>query len=243
MGLVRPPRTVRVIPFLIAVCFVSLPVQAQYGGGSGEPNDPYLIYTAEQMNEIGLHEEDWDSHFKLMADIDLEAYTGTDFNVIGILWDNPFTGVFDGNGKKILNFNYTYTSSDKGLFGYVSGETVQIKDLGLIDPNVAPDPNFYGGMRVGSLVGCLYDATVANCHVEDANISASWFVGGLVGYNSGTIVKCRSSGSFQGGYVVGGLVGDNHGRISECNSSGELVGHWYPGGLVGSNSGVVSTCY
>ena len=81
-------RILRAIPLLIAVCLAGFPAQAQYGGGSGEPNDPYLIYTAEQMNEIGLHEEDWDKHFKLMADIDLSAYTGTDFNIIGIDWDN-----------------------------------------------------------------------------------------------------------------------------------------------------------
>jgi len=35
-------------------CYGEL-TQAQYGGGTGEPNDPYLIYTAEQMNEIGAN--------------------------------------------------------------------------------------------------------------------------------------------------------------------------------------------
>ena len=94
-------RVLRIIPLLIAFCLVSFPAQAQYGGGSGEPNNPYLIYTAKQMNEIGLHEEDWDRHFKLMADIDLAAYTGTDFNIIGYYVRNrdkiAFTGVFDGN--------------------------------------------------------------------------------------------------------------------------------------------------
>ncbi|MHC4546857.1 MAG: hypothetical protein ACYSYL_20460, partial [Planctomycetota bacterium] len=27
--------------------------EGKYGGGSGRPDDPYLIYTAEQMNTIG----------------------------------------------------------------------------------------------------------------------------------------------------------------------------------------------
>ena len=40
--------------FLMMLYFSGLTAQAQYGGGSGEPNDPYMIYTAEQMNEIGL---------------------------------------------------------------------------------------------------------------------------------------------------------------------------------------------
>jgi hypothetical protein len=48
----RNSRVLRTIPLLIAVCFVSLPAHAQYGGGSGQPNDPYLIFTAEQMNSI-----------------------------------------------------------------------------------------------------------------------------------------------------------------------------------------------
>ena len=106
-------RILRTITLLITICLFTFPAYAKYGGGSGESNDPYLIYTAEQMNTIGLHGEDRDKHFKLMADIDLAAYTGTDFNIISY-----FRGVFDGNGKKILNFSYTSTDADGiGLFG------------------------------------------------------------------------------------------------------------------------------
>ena len=84
-------------------CYGEL-TQAQYGGGSGAAHDPYLIYTAEQMNTIGAEPNDWDKHFKLIADIDLSAYTGTSFNIIGIDWNKPFTGVFDGNGHTIRCF-------------------------------------------------------------------------------------------------------------------------------------------
>ena len=52
------------ITVIVAICFFALSAQAKYGGGKGGPNDPYLIYTAEQMNEIGLNEDDWDKHFK-----------------------------------------------------------------------------------------------------------------------------------------------------------------------------------
>ena len=57
--------------FLVMLYFSGLPAEAQYGGG--KPNDPYLIYTAEQMNAIGTGANDWDKHFKLMADIELSA--------------------------------------------------------------------------------------------------------------------------------------------------------------------------
>jgi len=46
MTTARNPRITRTTPLLIAVCLVSIPTQAQYGGGTGELNDPYLIYTA-----------------------------------------------------------------------------------------------------------------------------------------------------------------------------------------------------
>jgi len=222
---------------MIAVCLVSIPAQAQYGGGTGEPNDPYLIYTAEQMNEIGLHEEDWNKHFKLMADVDLAGFTGTDFNIIG-RYSWHFNGVFDGNGHRISNF--TYDSNDKdyiGLFGYIRGE---IKDLGLIDPNVDGGT----GGNVGSLVGTNY-GTTTNCYVEGGSVSGNDYVGGLVGYNDGTITNSYSTGSVTGTRDVGGLVGALSwwGTITNCYSASEVSGNDYVGGLVGDNGGYVIHCY
>ena len=60
-----------------------MPAYAQYGGGTGEINDPYLIYSAEQMNAIGAEPNDWDKHFKLMADINLKGFGDSSFHLIG----------------------------------------------------------------------------------------------------------------------------------------------------------------
>ena len=63
----------------------------------------------------------------------MSNYTETDFKIIGIDWNNTFTGVFDGSGHTISNFSYT--STDKryiGLFGCVGvlfGKEVMIKGL------------------------------------------------------------------------------------------------------------------
>ncbi|HPD47611.1 MAG TPA: hypothetical protein P5279_11850 [Anaerohalosphaeraceae bacterium] len=41
----------------IIVLALAVSASAQrYGGGTGTPEAPYQIRTAEQMNEIGLHE-------------------------------------------------------------------------------------------------------------------------------------------------------------------------------------------
>ena len=39
--------------FLMMLYFSSLTAQAQYGGGTGEPNDPYQIATAEDLILLG----------------------------------------------------------------------------------------------------------------------------------------------------------------------------------------------
>jgi hypothetical protein len=222
-------------------------VWKKYGGGTGEANGPYLINTAEQMNSIGLHEKDWDKHFKLMVDIDLSAYTGTDFNIIGywVGWgspDNkPFAGVFDGSGKKILNFIYTSTGRNRiGLFGYVDGKNAHIRNLGLIDPNIDARRD------VGSLVGWLREGTILNCYADGGSVAGNSNVGGLVGLQDyGAITNCYATVSVSGDTSAGGLVGYNNWwcRISDCYSRGSVSGKEYIGGIVGLNRGTIANCY
>jgi hypothetical protein len=209
-----------------------------FGGGSGGPSDPYLIYTAEQFNTIGLIKCIWDKHFLLCANIDLAGFTGTSFNVIGTDFDNPFTGVFDGNGHKISNFSYTSTDTNSvGLFGYVTGE---INNFGLIYPYV--DAGTCGG--VGSLVGWLISGTITACYAEEAGVSGHHWVGGLVGRNGGTITNCYSTACVSGtGWDAGGLVGQNDATISNCYSTASVSGNKYVGGLLGENCGKIFDCY
>jgi len=173
----RSGKLTMLLPVLLVICLLGLPAEAKYGGGTGQPNDPYLIYTAEQMNAIGADWKDWDKHFKLMADINLSTYAGTDFNIIGTGSTNAFSGVFDGNSKKISM--YTSTNRDyTGLFGYLKGSEAEVKNLGLIDPNIDAG----AGSCVGSLVGWVYEGTITNCYAE-GSVTGTTDVGGLVGYS------------------------------------------------------------
>jgi hypothetical protein len=270
MGTRNNPRCLRIIPFFISVCLVSFPVYAQYGGGTGEPNDPYLIYTAEQMNEIGADPNDWDKHFKLMADIDLGTYTGMDFNIIGESDSIAFSGVFDGNDHEISNFIYISTDSNyTGIFGYIKGPEVEIRNLGLIDPNVdlgsewnagtlvgladnGTFTNCYvkggsvsGNRSIGGLIGYAKAGTITNCHTEGCNISGIERIGGLVGSNNkAEIEDCYSACSVSGGNDVGGLVG-NHwiGTIENSYASSMVSGNEHVGGLVGDNNGEITNSY
>lgn len=258
------------ITILFVIYSFCLPAGAKYSGGTGEPNDPYLIYTPEQMNAIGADSNDWDKHFKLMADIDLGCYVGEQFNIIGTDWDNPFSGVFDGNGRQISNFNYSSTEyrTYVGLFGMVLGG--EIKNLGLIDPNIYPeaqhDGSMVGYLSSGILINCYAEggsvagsrrsvgglvglngsgSTITDCHASCTILSSASHTGGLVGIGIGIIANSYTSGDVLGDNYVGGLVGRNsEGKINKCYSSGSVTGQGdNVGGLVGNNIGTISDCY
>ena len=222
-------------------------IHAKYGGGTGEPNHPYLIYTPEQMNTIGLHSEDRDSHFKLMADIDLGGLGSREFNMIGT-FPSYFRGVFDGNGHTISNF--TYISTDipgVALFSTVEGSQAEIRDLGLIDPVVDAgivNPIFeedrIEGNRAGSLVDFLWSGTIRRCYVQGGYISADLQVGGLVAYNQwGAITDCCSTSDVNGIKDIGGLIGYNGGIVTGCHAISTVTGVRTVGGLVGGNDGTI----
>jgi len=216
---------------LLIICLLVLPAGAQYGGGTGGPEDPYLIYTAEQMNTIGTDRKDWAKHFTLMADVDLSIYAGTDFNIIGTSANSAFRGIFDGNNNNISRFTSTNRSCT-GLFGYIKDSNAEIRNLGLVAPNIKAE----GGSNVGSLVGYLEEGTIANCYASGGSVTGKESVGGLVGYNEGGEIKgCYATSRVSGDEEVGGLVGYLRGTIDNCYAKSNVSGDKYIGGLVGRN--------
>jgi hypothetical protein len=238
-----------------------------FSGGTGEPDDPYLLSTADELNSIGHNPRLMTACFKLVNNIDL---TDVDFNIIANQY-YPFRGTFDGNDHKISNFSYTSPeATGVGLFGYVSYG--QIKNLGLVDPNI----HVGKGEFHGCLVGLLAAGTVTHCYVESGSITGQGELGGLVGENGsgGVIMNCYFTGDATGNGNVGGLIGQNKGSITACYSyadvegqgavgglvgrcspgeivncyaQGNVAGQWYVGGLAGSNgdgrTGVIRNCY
>ena len=99
------------------------------------------------------------------------------------------------------------------------------------------------GTNYVGLIGFIgSDGTVKNVKLENVNITGSYYVGGVVGYNSGSVTACTSSGSVSGSYYVGGVVGGNFGSVTACTSTGSVSGSIYVGGVVGDNYGSVTAC-
>ena len=219
----------------------------KYGGGTGEPNDPYLIYTAEYLNELGAERNDYNKHFKLMADIDFSGYLyeraviAPDMNDSGLQHEGiPFTGVLDGNGHVISNLTIEGHSL-LGLFGYLDGDAI-VSNLSIEAADVNGISDF-----VGSLAGFNYGNVIGCCCTGD--VSGNDDVGGLVGSNTigGNITNCYSTVTVNGNEKVGGLVGYTKGNITMCYSTGMVISEGQnAGGLVGERNpsyGIVTDCF
>ena len=222
---------------LLLACFAAFTPKAwaRYSGGTGDPNDPYRIATAADLNNIGNYEEDWDKNFVLVNDINLAQYTGTQFHIIGTWRYEPFFGVFDGNERMIINFTYTAVGKKEiGIFGYV-GVLGRIKNVSMSNVSIDADQ----AEQVGCLVG-LNEGTISHCRAAGEISTTGYHTGGLVGVNRGVVSDCSSAVFLFGDYASGGLVGTNlppHNLISRCYATGTVSGNYLTGGLVGLNDG------
>ncbi len=256
MGTVGNTRALRTITFFVAICLLSFPVHAKYNGGTGEPNNPYQIATAAQMNAIGANPGDWGMHFKLMADIDLSGFDGKNgrpaYNIIGPdtlpgTWEydgTPFTGVFDGNGHVISHLTIT-GERYLGLFGLV-GAGAAVKNLGVVSADIigSEDIGVIAGGSGDLQIRYVQPGTLSGCYSTGA-VTGDYCVGGLVGRNYGTVTDCYSTVTVSANSWVGGLVGSNDdGIVTECYSTGVVTGidASSVGGLVGFSPGIVLRC-
>ncbi|UCG55888.1 MAG: hypothetical protein JSU70_13570 [Phycisphaerales bacterium] len=220
--------------------------QRKYGGGSGTAEDPYQIATAADLIALGEEPNDYDKHFILTADIDLDpnipgrrifdrAVIAPDTNDVEDWFQGtPFAGVFDGNGHTVSNLTIV-GASYLGLFGEI--DNAAISDLGL----EAVDVDGSGGF-VGSLAGYA-PGTISNCYGSGTVSGAGVCVGGLLGSAAGCITRCYSTAEVSGSNVAGGLVGNSRGNITESHSTGVVNGSHRVGGLVGNNRGSITESY
>lgn len=213
---------------------------AQFAGGSGIQNDPYLIATAEQFNKMG-GEQYSSKYYKQIANL---TFGGQDTAFKAI----DFSGHYDGGGHCITADRPQNTA----LFGLLSGSVKNVTLFG-IDVQTAQSSGILavsiGGGRLDTISVLASSLSVlANTSVLFAGIlaSSSW---------TSTVFCCgvdNCSISFNPGTwagEVGGLVGVSHGDTLEYSSfSGkiDLYGssqNRYASGLIGrANGSSVKAC-
>ena len=235
---------------------------ARFTKGDGSEESPYLIYNVEQLQAIAegaiapevlrrlrdlghqnsaarasvlFGQNGLRAQYRLANNIDATATRewngGRGFDPIGDS-DNPFAGVFDGQGYAALGLHVDTAENDAGLFGAV-GAGATIRRVGV------KDGRFRGGARVGGLAGSLAGVIIESW--SESSVVGLSAVGGLVGRSDGgTVARSWSAGNVakkEGAETgFGGLVGrqeSDGGAIVDSWSSASVRGGGKVGGLVG----------
>lgn len=218
--------------------FYDLPFTKFEQGGTGTVEDPYLISTTGDFQQLALEPT---KNYKMVADIDMSK---------AAQWWAPvknFTGSLDGDGHTIYNLGVKTTEDHAGLFGTLDLNGIA-KNLIFVNPTVeVTNTNQYAGVLAGE-TNYTYDGegkatNVDSIFVYGAKISGDDqdFVaaGGLVGSaNLGTnINNC----SFQGEITlpnsenVGGIVGQTRSAssVNACYANVNAIAKTVLGGIVG----------
>lgn len=221
--------------------------------GEGTADSPYLVSSARDLQNVyGNH------YYKLTRDLDLKDY--------GYWTPIVLDGAtFDGGGFTISNLKVKGNDTAAvGLFSVVQNGT--IKNLKLSQCSVVGT-----GIATGGLVGNLKGGTINNCLVEGsvtghantgsvvgkledgtlseststANVSSDGDnIGGVVGYNGGTVIDCNYNGSItpqNAQSLCGGIAGLNYGTIKNSYYSGNISGEArWAAGIAGCNDGAAA---
>ncbi len=194
---------------LLFIC-LSASITFAYSGGSGTVGSPYQIASKDDLLALAATPTDYGKCFILTADINMAGQT---FTTAIIAPDTSSSTDFQGTA-----FTGTFDGSGHKIINFT----------------INGDSNGYIG-----LFGYINGGSVKNLGIENFSVNGASFIGGLVGWKSGSssITNCYSTGEVSGDSYVGGLVGyDISGNISSCYSACSVYGNnQYVGGLVGCN--------
>lgn len=228
--------------------------------GSGTQEDPYQIYTANDLQNINGH-----SWYKLMNDIDLNGVKWQPIGRNGATMAN-----LDGGGFSIKNLNVKDSASDFcGLFSTLQDATITNLTLeacsvdgGSNTAVLAGDMtscnisnvtiikgNIKGSANVGALAGKTYDCTLQNVQMLQTSVSGDSIVGGIVGVADRLDITLSSfNGDVTGSKNVGGICATANSvtKISRSCASGTVTGtgtDTKAAGIVAESRAYVTDCF
>lgn len=205
----------------------------------------------------------------LEVNIDLNGHEWTPIGTgtrsdSGVTGDSHcFEGIFNGGGNTISGLSITkFTDVDfvLGLFGIVSGGTVEDLVLTGVNINVYDNESGEGSEVAGAVAGVVIDGgKISKCQVgtdtHDSSVNVKRGNGGIVGrlMISGTIIGCTNYASVTAsGANVGGIVGaayytgenqTSETMVLENNKNyGVVRGTSVVGGIVGLSAATLRSC-
>ncbi|MCK4978795.1 MAG: T9SS type A sorting domain-containing protein, partial [Candidatus Delongbacteria bacterium] len=251
---------------------IEQPVGNLFAGGTGTELDPYLVSSAEHLNNIRYFTEEDSTYYLQTDNIDLGVSPwNEDKGWIPIGHDeSEFRGNFEG-GDFLMISNLTIddsTANYASLFGAIRNaniNNVQLENVNIVGylacgalighsftsyiSNCSSTGIVTGLEEIGGLVGATVETSVFSCFSE-ANIFGKEYIGGLIGYvvdimgsDSNKVVNCYARGNIVGESRVGGLIGITDLPVISCYSTGSVTGSSDVGGLIGRAAATATNCY
>lgn len=207
--------------FSLFICFSNVFCYAQFAGGNGTYNSPYLISTAEQLSYVA---DNVNKYYKQTCDIDLTNYiienSTKGWFPIGSNYD-PFTGSYDGGGYTIKGLSINRPTTDNvGLFGYVKNGTIRNLKIETAD--------ITGKNYSSTIVGYALTAKIDNIIIS-GSIKGADYCAGAIGYSqNSTISNVQFSGNIEGTNYIGGIIGvlNCHNEITSPGGFSNESGIW-----------------
>jgi hypothetical protein len=238
-------HTVCFVIIVLSLCVTAHPVE--FAGGTGEPNNPYQIATAEQLRQA-IYSPSGNTHhisttcFILIEDIDCSGLAQ------GSPADMEFNHTLDGNSHVISNLPVPMTG-EPVLFSTI-GSFGLIKNLVLDDCYASGCSGAVSGLLCGTNAGRIANCRVTNSTIESSsagNADEYKAIGGLAAVNQGIIEDCQVDAVLvvcrRPTILAGGLVGRNLGVIRRCGATGSVSAYTGAGGLVGVNRGDIEASW
>lgn len=174
--------------------------------------------------------------------VDTNVTSGTSAGLGGVV------GINNGNVQYVdslgvTNGGATGSSNIGGIIGTNNGNMYSGYNESIVSGNDKVG-GIIGTNAEGKKVENVVNATGVTGATKGNDISEN--VGGLVGYNEGSVTNGRNNGTITGNTNVGGLVGNNASENSVLtnlvnDSSASIIGVKYVGGIAGSNAGTITT--
>ncbi|MFN3198269.1 MAG: hypothetical protein ACE366_07595 [Bradymonadia bacterium] len=158
-----------------------------FGGGSGSPDDPYIVSNRNHLHNVRCRP---DAHFLMSRSIILREGERRFLPIGGGLApsegcpdDQPFTGSFNGGGHVICNLDIEVAERNvpAGLFSTISSGSVSNLKLLVTWVNAGLEP---AGMVAGRILNAGRSPTLHNVSVS-GTITGGGTTGGVAGYIEG----------------------------------------------------------
>ena len=146
-----------------------------------------------------------------------------------------FSGTFEGNGHTISNMCMPDAVGSRDGFFSTVNTDGEVRNL-KVEGTVATSET-EDRQYMGGIAG-YNEGTIFNCEFSGSVTAENREgVGGITGYNSGVVERCVNHGTVTGGTNVGGTVGDNEHSVMGCVNFGDTAGVSYVGGISGYHGG------